>query len=150
MRNWNGYTWKRISKFRRCFQTTYEELKPSNSYFISFKSSLPDYLWGIETGHIAFSAARTSARLPDYLWGIETVQHSRVSEVQADSFQTTYEELKQAVCLSFPYTIVLGLPDYLWGIETSREGRGIGRPGTRLPDYLWGIETSWFNGRIGR
>jgi len=76
------------------FQTTYEELKlllPVTSSVASL--SLPDYLWGIETGReeSRMRSCRASrlpmrnwnlfsskeevlyfARLPDYLWGIET------------------------------------------------------------------------------
>jgi len=78
-------------------------------------------------------------------------------------FQTTYEELKPAICDGLNTSI--WLPDYLWGIETRCSGNynrgnnasrlpmrnwnidfGQGLDTTSLlPDYLWGIETllSW-------
>jgi len=78
-------------------------------------SSLPDYLWGIETT-VAATDPIWATELPDYLWGIET-GYSRFSRVpfqasrlpmrnwnspescgrkfRNDCFQTTYEELKR-------------------------------------------------------
>ena len=77
----------------RRFQTTYEELKLRGSETIPlFPISLPDYLWGIETGRPR--GYGPEYMLPDYLWGIETRNtHSRYPSLR-ESFQTTYEELK--------------------------------------------------------
>mgnify|MGYP006967015339 CR=1 FL=1 len=82
---------------------------------------LPDYLWGIETSKVGFSlvnqlASRLPMRnwnpapgdrgglfrgLPDYLWGIETSKVGFSLVNQLDRFQTTYEELKRDMSLSF-------------------------------------------------
>jgi len=93
MRNWNGReTGKQKTDTQYRFQTTYEELKPSNATVAFGNASLPDYLWGIETtpSSICF---RLISPLPDYLWGIETRVHW-VRSALSRRFQTTYEELK--------------------------------------------------------
>ena len=116
MRNWNGReTGKQKTDTQYRFQTTYEELKPSNAT-------------------VAFG----NASLPDYLWGIETTPSSICFRL-ISRFQTTYEELKRNRP-NFAPPLKDSLPDYLWGIETAPWGRRTTtlRP---LPDYLWGIET---------
>ncbi len=71
MRNWNqSFQQRRPTQSR--FQTTYEELKPGNT----------------------FRYCRMFWRLPDYLWGIETCAARIAVGNLRTGFQTTYEELK--------------------------------------------------------
>jgi len=92
MRNWNYFIDRRCQRLCR-FQTTYEELKLSISDLFTLNSCasrLPMRNWNRDsTGRL-----RLGSTLPDYLWGIETfflvVPHDRCT-----GFQTTYEELKQ-------------------------------------------------------
>jgi len=84
----NIFTYHKI----RGFQTTYEELKQVFcASMIRNASSLPDYLWGIET--TGYSTCSSVIALPDYLWGIETSWFSLPFPF-LPRFQTTYEELK--------------------------------------------------------
>jgi len=97
--------------------------------------------------------------LPDYLWGIETEPVTRKIIVQS-GFQTTYEELKRLFPFGWFYTVTASrLPMRNWNILKSfREtpAKLASRLPMRnwnsfllvlemkersLPDYLWGIET---------
>ena len=136
MRNWNK-THVTTQKFTKSFQTTYEELKPrSRAGTISGNSSLPDYLWGIETlpprtvccHHRCFQTTYEELK-PVWNW--------RFPEPDP-GFQTTYEELKLPGDNDFSYLV--WLPDYLWGIETMPL-HTVTDWRWWLPDYLWGIET---------
>ncbi len=74
------------------FQTTYEELKPFSSILLMSSvtaSRLPMRNWNTTIGGLLWG----TAALPDYLWGIETSPR-RDSSFSVWSFQTTYEELK--------------------------------------------------------
>jgi len=93
-----------VSYLRSSFQTTYEELKRYiEGYTRGMLSSLPDYLWGIETG--------SSHSILYNWWGFQTtyeelkLRFSLCSGVSASRFQTTYEELK--------------LPTYIWRLILS-------------------------------
>jgi len=100
-----------------CFQTTYEELKPTD-----FKAKVGDWMasrlpmrnWNCSTR----SRQIRPLSLPDYLWGIETLSFYE-AVVWIPCFQTTYEELK--------------LPDPL--LHISR------RTASRLPMRNWNYLT---------
>jgi len=91
------------------------------------------------------------------------VSPEQTADRMANSFQTTYEELKHSRFQIAKHR--LRLPDYLWGIETPQH-EGVCRSQDRfqttyeelklpfpqlseinlmLPDYLWGIETFSFS-----
>ena len=119
--------------------------------------SLPDYLWGIETGNKRrprlISGFQTTYEelklvthkvnslffpLPDYLWGIETRAWDFKRKL-FKCFQTTYEELKPSyLCLQVRQGLAASrLPMRNWNF--SFFVISVGSPS--LPDYLWGIET---------
>ena len=136
MRNWN-WSLRRSSSLRPGFQTTYEELKLVNVKIPGMIiTTLPDYLWGIETV-VEVQHGFHESLLPDYLWGIETSSSESDSEESLASRlpmrNWNHSEDVQTLCLH-------RLPDYLWGIETDRD-EDVQNPLVELPDYLWGIET---------
>jgi len=164
MRNWNVSCSPPRMVSRRCFQTTYEELKLSHSTAFGFCFiKLPDYLWGIETAvgvawdynaesrfqttyeelklisfTSAIAAAASASRLPMRNWNDISFPSSMY--LSNARFQTTYEELK-----------------LLWRFLKKRDTRPRFQttyeelkpssspyfvpPVIALPDYLWGIET---------
>ena len=166
--------WETISKF--CFQTTYEELKPASCFrsgpWFRFQTtyeelkqfpfdpycprcSLPDYLWGIETGEcISGFLSRLASRLPMRNWNhdwqkkIITELASRLPMRNWNSDMVIAPRNIRASRLPMRnWNFEIGganrtswLPDYLWGIETLKlTGNWWFR--MALPDYLWGIET---------
>jgi len=111
-----------------------------NSCEVDFKPQyllLPDYLWGIETRERqVFKSTSLASRLPMRNWNPgsayvipDTESASRLpmrnwntdcetKQQRGESFQTTYEELKQVPALLSEIRAGFKLPDYLWGIET--------------------------------
>ena len=121
MRNWN-LRMVAITSYMQRFQTTYEELKPSEGSgetndISRFQTTYEELKPLARMRQIAFFS------LPDYLWGIET-WYKYTSTPKNIRFQTTYEELKlDQVRANGEVSFVL--PDYLWGIET-QSGRTAG------------------------
>jgi len=75
-----------------------------------------------------------ASRLPMRNWNSAKTQYSTFSK---PSFQTTYEELKHAVCDRVSW-FCKTLPDYLWGIETlGTSCFRIHRKASRLPMRNW-------------
>jgi len=98
------------------FQTTYEELKLHQSIDQEYNTTLPDYLWGIETSLKPKRRFRYN-RLPDYLWGIETRILFKLPF--SESIGASRLPMRNwNISSRWVWTCKRGLPDYLWGIET--------------------------------
>ena len=121
---------------------------------------LPDYLGGIETKSICWTAPLScfqttyeelkravmlpmplpTKSLPDYLWGIETTFFQNPKKLSL-RFQTTYEELKHELwppgAVAFVSASRLPMRNWNWNKPIWRALILVW-----LPDYLWGIETS--------
>jgi len=141
-----------------CFQTTYEELKPSIRSSNVSTPALPDYLWGIETKcrksswngclasrlpmrnwNVAFwvLCSRPGAALPDYLWGIETIVQRAPSPYSSWASRLPMRNWNVASLNFLAARLASRLPMRNWN-TWSTWNRNAPR---RLPDYLWGIET---------
>jgi len=135
MRNWNPPTSTNLVKFPASRLPMRNWNYPERQY-LHAPTSLPDYLWGIETRSWRVKTRSTS--LPDYLWGIETGKMK--NGVLVAGFQTTYEELKPN--FQDPWVMFWGasrLPMRNWNVSSWVLSFPI-----ELPDYLWGIETLYF------